>query len=97
MTREEIRESSRKYAFAEQTRPMEAIEGLSMEIQLEIRNYIYFASRNSYIVGAESRNAEIAELVGVIKGFVHDYDYDKISIRPKIMIKARDIIKNHEQ
>ena len=67
MTREEIEESSRKYAFAEQTRPIEAIGDLSFVIKMNIRNCIYLASRNSYIAGAESRDTEIAELVDILK------------------------------
>ena len=95
MIREEIEESSRKHAFAEQTRPMEAIEVLSMEMQLEIRKYIYFASRNSYIVGAESRNAEIAELVKAIN-FLCDETIHYGKAFSTTMEKAGKIIKNYE-
>jgi len=97
MTREEIEEDSRKIAFAESLRPSELISSFSEEIQAEIRTYIYLASRESYIIGYDSRDEEIAELVELLRRSRHRMNHYSDYIATEWRKMADRVLKKYEQ
>ena len=99
-----IVQQAKDYANKLSNQQLNYINTVCLAIQNEIRWSIYFSSKLSFIAGAESRQpeidelkAEIDELVKSINSFVWTFDYEKLSIHPKILINARKLLKKYEK
>lgn len=59
MESKELNQKANDYSFGEFTRPMEILQGISVEKQSQIRQHILLVSRDSYIAGYNAAESSL--------------------------------------
>lgn len=88
-------DKARDHAYVEKIRSREVLDDLPLKKQIDIRREIATSAEYSFIAGANSRDAEVAELKAQIKELMEWISVEDILPKPNTKVLIRYIVNDN--